>query len=114
MARARPAGAQAGELGLAQRERRAGSAALARGATRVPQPDRLSLPCFLACSSPRRNTQIPSGTDTTPMISIGQMSPHTPLTVVPLRIAERSPRKAYVAGDTFAIHCMNVGSTETG
>ena len=60
----------------------------------VVYPDRLSFPCFLACNSPRRKTQIPSGTETTPMISIGQMSPQTPPTLAPLRIAERSPRSA--------------------
>ena len=48
------------------------------------------------------------------MINIGQMSPQTPPTLAPLRIAERSPRSAYVAGETLAIHCMKVGSTETG
>src|SRR5215217_5574129 len=77
-------------------------------------PDRLSLPCRFACSSPRRKTQMPSGIEMNPMISIGHRSPQTWLTVAPSRIAERSPRNAYVAGEIVAIHCMNCGRTETG
>ena len=48
------------------------------------------------------------------MINIGQMSPQTAPTLAPSRIADRSPRSAYVAGEIFASHCMNSGSTDTG
>src|SRR5438876_1165295 len=57
-------------------------------------PDRFSFPCFLAWISPRRKTQIPSGTETAPISSRGQMSPHTVPSPAPFRIALRMPRRA--------------------
>ena len=43
---------------------------------RSAHPDLFSFPCFFAYCSPRPKTQRPSGIETAPMISSGQISSH--------------------------------------
>ena len=42
----------------------------------LAHPDRFSFPCFFAYCSPRLKTQSPSGTETAPISSSGQISSH--------------------------------------
>src|SRR5947209_19830315 len=78
----------------------------------VRHPDLFSFPCFFACTSPRWKIASPIGVAATAMISSGHTSAHT--SPVPLTIEARSPRSAYVAGDSFEISCIQCGMTDTG
>ena len=54
----------------------------------------------------------PIGVARAAMISSGHTSAHT--SPVPLTIDARSPRSAYVAGDSFYRNCIQFGITDTG
>ena len=96
--------------GAAQREGRTGSSRTGGRACASVSAGSLQLAVLLrvalaACGRSRQ----PSGTEMTPMMISGQMSPHNVVSPAPSRIALRMPRSAYVAGEMFDSHCIQLG-----
>src|SRR5581483_1839409 len=85
---------------------------LRRDDAQLDHPERLSLPRFFAYRSPALKTTSPIGIENAPITSSGHTSAHA--RPVPCSTCCRLPRSAYVAGEIFAIHCIQPGSTLTG